>query len=296
MSGLFHSHIVLIEQTAIDAVLAMSVQVALRTGVFSFAGIGFFGVGAYAGANLIEHLNGAAVLILVTVACAIFGYILSLPLVRLRALYLGMATFAFVQILAVVAVNGGGITGGALGRFGIPRVLSTWELFVITGVCALTLAVFERGALGRSLQMIRVDERLAQSAGLNVAHARSVVFGISAALGALAGMMRAFTFGTITPADYGFDLVVAGLTMAVIGGVSSWRGALIGAIVIAWSPEIFSSAGRYHTVAFGVLIVAVVMFEPDGVMGIVNRCLSAIRRVRRRGRDTSSLIRSGTSS
>ena len=225
MNAWYSAHVVLFQTTAIYAVLALSFQVVLRSGVFSFASVGFFGIGAYVSANLAKHgVSGVLSMIIVFVGSAIFGYALSLPLVRLRGLYLGMVTFAFDQILIVVANNGGTYTGGPVGLFGIPFDVSTLELFIVAAICLLLVSQLERRSIGRSISVLRVDEQLARSMGVEVNRQRNFIFALSAALGGLAGVLNTFNFSTIAPGGFGFDLIVAGLTMAVVGGIGSWLG------------------------------------------------------------------------
>jgi branched-chain amino acid transport system permease protein len=285
MSGFYSSHVTLFQQTAIFVILALSFQVVLRSGVFSFASVGFYGIGAYATANLAKHgWPTAAVVLTVVVATALVGYALSLPLIRLRGLYLGMVTFAFDEILVVVANNGGKLTGGPIGLFGVSLTISTGALFALAIVAALLLSQLERRRLGRSLEMLRVDEQLARAMGVDVTRQRNFIFALSAALGSLAGVLNTITTSSIAPTGFGFDLIVAGLTMAVVGGVASWRGAVLGALIVVWFPEVFGFAGAYKAIVYGVLVILVVAFEPDGLLGIIRSAVGGIRSVRPRSR------------
>jgi branched-chain amino acid transport system permease protein len=273
----YSAHVVLFQTTAIYAVLALSFQVVLRSGVFSFASVGFFGIGAYVSANLAKHgVSGVLSMIIVFVGSAIFGYALSLPLVRLRGLYLGMVTFAFDQILIVVANNGGTYTGGPVGLFGIPFDVSTLELFIVAAICLLLVSQLERRSIGRSISVLRVDEQLARSMGVEVNRQRNFIFALSAALGGLAGVLNTFNFSTIAPGGFGFDLIVAGLTMAVVGGIGSWLGAVIGALIVVWFPQVFTFVGSYKAIVYGVLVILVVAYEPGGVLGLLQRGVRAI--------------------
>lgn len=274
----YSAHVTLIQTTAIYAVLGLSFQVALRSGVFSFAGVGFFGLGAYAGADMVKHGVPALVsMAAVTVICAGLGLALAVPLVRLRGLYLGMVTFAFDEILVVVATNGGSLTGGATGLYGIPLVVNTGELVVVAAACALVVSQLERRSTGRAVEALRLDERLARSLGIRVAAQRNLIFAVSAGLGGLAGAMNVFNFSTIAPTGFGFDLIVTGLTMAVVGGVSSWWGVVVGAVMVAWFPNVFAFVGGYRNLVYGVLVVLVIVYEPDGIAGLLRRGARLVR-------------------
>lgn len=280
MSAYYSSHIVLFQQTAVLGILALSFQVVLRSGVFSFASVGFYGAGAYAAADLAKHgFPTAAVLAVVIAVSAILGYGLSLPLVRLRGLYLGMVTFAFDQILVVVANNGGGLTGGPVGLFGVTLRIGTPALFVIAIAVALLLSQLERRSLGRSLLVLRIDEQLARAVGVEVVRQRNFIFALSASLGALAGALNTIATSSVAPTGFSFDLIVTGLTMAVVGGVGSWLGAAIGTVIVVWFPQVFSFVGAYRSIVYGVMVVLVMTFEPYGVLGLIQ---TGIRRLRPR--------------
>jgi branched-chain amino acid transport system permease protein len=293
VSDFYLLHQALFQSTAIYIVLALSFQVVLRTGVFSFASVGFFGIGGYLGAKLaLEGMPVQLALLVVVVTCAVLGYLLALPFVRLRGLYLGMVTVAFDQVVLIVANNGGRLTGGPNGLFGIPLGLSTGGLLTIAVVCVLLVSQLERRTLGRSLEAIRTDENLAKSMGFKVLHDRNFVFTLSATLGGLAGVMQATNFSFFGTPSFSFELVITGLTMAVVGGVDSWIGAIIGALFVVWFPTVATSvAGTWQQIIYGVLIIVVVTYEPGGIYGLVRRGVRAgLARRGSRGRATEAPV------
>jgi branched-chain amino acid transport system permease protein len=281
VSGFYASHLTLIQQTAVVAVLAMSFQVVLRSGVFSFASAGFYVVGAYALANMSKAgWPLLPALIVIVIIGAAGGYLLSIPFVRLRGLYLAMVTFAFAEILVVVADNGGSLTGGPVGVFGVTLGVSTPELFVIVAVAALGISQVERRGLGRALRVISIDEQLARTMGIEINRQRAFIFALSSALGALAGALNTVRTSSVAPTGFGYGLIVLGLTMAVFGGVGSWTGAIIGAVVVTWFPEVFGFVGNYRSVVYGILLILVVVFEPSGVLGLIGKLTALIRQAR----------------
>jgi branched-chain amino acid transport system permease protein len=281
LNGFYASHLTLIQQTAVVAVLAMSFQVVLRSGLFSFASAGFYVVGAYALANMSKaSWPLLPALIVIVIIGAAGGYLLSIPFVRLRGLYLAMVTFAFAEILVVVADNGGSLTGGPVGMFGVTLGVSTPELFVIVAVAALLISQVERRGLGRALRVISIDEQLARTMGIEVNRQRAFIFALSSALGALAGALNTVRTSSVAPTGFGYGLIVLGLTMAVFGGVGSWTGAIIGAVVVTWFPEVFGFVGNYRSVVYGILLILVVVFEPSGVLGLIGKLTALIRQAR----------------
>lgn len=289
MIGFYSSNITTFQNMTVLVLLALSFQVVLRTGVFSFASIGFYAIGAYTVADLAKAgLPISLNLVIVATAAAAIGYAMSFPLVRLRGLYLGMVTIAFDLMLAVVATNGGAVTGGVLGLFGLPLQIPTIFLFLIAAAAALVVSQLERRSLGRSLQVLHVDEQLARSLGSEVFRQRAFIFALSATLGAMSGALNTITTSTVGPSGFGFSLIVTGLAMAIVGGVGSWFGAVMGAIFVAWFPTIFAFVGAYQSVVYGALMILVVVFEPAGAYGLLVRVLGASQRVwRRRGPESS---------
>jgi branched-chain amino acid transport system permease protein len=259
----------LLQNILIAALLAFSVQVALRAGIFSLAGVGFYAVGSYAAAILVKH--GWPAVLAIAVALAIAGalsYALAWLLVRLRDLYLAMATVAFDLMVGVVALNWTGLTGGSLGLFAIPVAVTTLAMALTVAVVAVLLYLMEHGTIGRALETIREDEELAQSFAVDTRRYRRFAFIVSGMLGALAGAFHALLFNSITPNDAGFDLIVLALTMVIIGGFGSWMGALVGAILITWLPLKLASIGTWWDAVYGGLMILAATYIPGGLYGV----------------------------
>jgi branched-chain amino acid transport system permease protein len=280
MTDWYAANITTIQQTFVFLLLALSIQVVLRAGVSSFASIAFYGIGGYLGANLATAgfpLVGTLAVVVITAAA--IGFALAVPLTRLRGLYLGMVTFAVDQIVLILAANGGDLTGGTVGLFGVPAQLDTPALLAMAVVVVLLLSQLERGPLGRAFAALRVDENLTCAMALDARRLRVFVIVLSAVLGGLAGSANVLTFTVITPESFGFDLIITALTMAVVGGIGSWVGSVVGAIVVTWFPIAFPFLqGGFRQIVFGVVVVAVMVFEPDGLLGVVARLRSRFRR------------------
>ncbi|MEY9212188.1 branched-chain amino acid ABC transporter permease [Thermobifida halotolerans] len=281
MTAWYASHLVLIEATFINFLLALSIHVPLRVGVFSFAGVGSYGLGAYTAAVLTLRYEvpaavaiGAAVLF-----SALVGYLFSLLVARLSGLYLAMATIAFVLIIAVLATNGGELTGGAHGLYGVISDLTTGGVVVVCAVAALLLALTERGPLRRRVDAVREDPELSLSMGIAVVPMRQIAFAVSGALGACAGAMNTLLRTTVSPEEVNFHLIVLALTMVIIGGIRSWLGALIGAVIFTWLPSVLSTAGQWQDLVYGLIIILAAVFMPTGLLGLAQ---SGYRKLRGR--------------
>lgn len=270
MTAFYDSNLVLIQATLTGLVLALSVQVPLRMGVFSFAGAGSYAIGAYfAGILVIREDVPALVAIGGAMAVtAVIGLALGLLISKLNGLYLAMATVAFCLIITVIANNGGTLTGGATGIYGVITDFTMPTMFLLTGVALLLVALSERGRTGRRVDAVRDDPELAASMGIKVRRYRLTAFVVSGALGGLAGSMNVLVRSTVGPLDIGFGLIVLALTMIIVGGSRSWKGAVIGAIIFTWLPDLLLAIGEWQELVYGIMVAAAAIFIPRGIYGV----------------------------
>lgn len=279
----FSANEVLIQNILIAALLAFSVQISLRSGVFSVASVGTFAIGSYTAALLVK--DGTPVIIAmvaVVVGSALISWLLARLLVRLKDLYLAMATFAFVLMVQVVVSNWVSLTGGPVGVYGIPVAITTVTVLIVAIVVALLLTLLERGAMGRTLDVIREDDDLAQSFAIDTRRYKQFIFVLAGVIGGITGAFSALMFNAITPEGGGFDKIVLVLTIVVLGGRGSWIGALIGAIVLTWVPLELQAIGQWWNIVYGALLIAVAAYAPAGLLGFIQ---AAWRWIRSRTRD-----------
>lgn len=280
MSDWFAANTLLIQATMVSFLLALSLQVPIRWGVFSFAGLGAYTIGAYtAGILYLQHSVGTWPSILggvlvAAVACYAFSFLVS----RLDGLYLGMATIAFDLILAVIALNGGDLTGGGTGLFGVLGEITTVQILLICIAVAAVLTYTEHGRLGRRVDAASVDPELARAMGIQVVAMRRTSFAISGALGGLAGGINIMVFTTVSPTAVGFHLLITALTMVIIGGRRSWVGVLIGVVLLTWLPEFLHVISEWKLVIFGVVVTLLAVWLPEGLLGLGVKLVRALRR------------------
>jgi len=280
----------LIQSALVLAIFGYSLQVAMRAGVFSLAGAGFYAVGGYgAGALTLKHgWAPLPALLAAILAAGVVGLVLSLILGRLRSLYLAMATVAFDLLIQVAATQWKEETGGPLGLYGVPVAVTTTSLIVAVAIASALLVWREHGASRRTLEALRLDEEVAPVLGIDVRRRRHQAFVLSSMLGALAGGLNVMLFTTITPHEVGFNLIVSGLTIIVIGGISSWVGALVGAFIVTWLPELLAFSGSWRPVIQGLIIVFAVVWFNDGLVGVARRGWRWLREHRPRARSVVS--------
>jgi branched-chain amino acid transport system permease protein len=270
-----------LQNAMIYGLIGLSVYVALRAGMFSLAGVGFWGIGAYATGRLV--IEGVPTLLAIAATLAltiVLGALLAIVLGRLRDLYLVMATFAFALLVEVIAREWDAVTGGSVGLLGIPVKFTTAGLALALAICTVIVIVTERGKGGRTLTAVRVDEQLARTLGIPVVRRRVAAFVFSCMLGALSGSIQALMFNIMTPDQVSFDLVVDALTMVVIGGAAAWYGPLIGAAIVIWLPEILRFTGDWRMLVQGVVVVLIVMYAPQGATGLIQRIGKLLKRWR----------------
>jgi len=281
MSEWFYNNELVIQTVIVYALLAASVQVPLRSGTFSLAGIGCYGIGGYGAAYLVKDGRNVALSIaLAVVLCMAIGWILARILVRLKDLYLGIATLAFDLMVVVVALNWVDVTGGAVGMYGIPLSITTTTMVITLFAVAVLLTLLERGVIGRVLQTAREDEALAHSLAIDTKRYQRFTFVLSAGLGGLAGAYHGLSSYAISPSDSGFHLVVLALAMVIIGGFSSWKGAVIGAVILGWAPVLLVDIGEWWPAIYGAGMMAFAVLAPGGLMGIASTALLRYRSYR----------------
>jgi branched-chain amino acid transport system permease protein len=291
MSDFLDANAVLVQATFIGLVLALSVQVPLRMGVFSFAGAGSYGIGAYLAGilSLRYETPGLLSVLLAAAVTAIVGLLLGLVIARLAGLYLAMATVAFDLIISVIAINGGDLTGGPTGLYGVLTDFGTPQLIAVSLALLVLVALSEVGRTRRRVDAVRDDPELAASVGISVRRYRLVAFVASGALGGAAGAMNILVRSTVTPSDIGFGLIVLALTMIIVGGARSWKGAVIGAVIFTWLPEVLNAVGEWQALIYGVIVALAAIFLPRGIHGLY---VDARRALQRRRRAASSEVAS----
>jgi branched-chain amino acid transport system permease protein len=259
-------------------IVGLSFQVVLRSGVFSLAAAGFWGIGAYTSALLSESLGWAVAVVLALALSGALALGLAAVVARLRGLYLGMATIAFDLLVVSLAYGWDSLTGGALGLYGIPRSATLLSVGGLAVVATFVVAMLQSRAGGRFVDALRTDETLARSLGIETGRLRAATIVLSGVLGALAGAVTPLIFGVLGPEESGFPLVVLGLTIVVIGGSGSWAGPAIGALVVTALPEVLRGVDEWRDVVYGALIVLMVIFAPSGLLGLARSGRHGLRR------------------
>ena len=252
-------------------------------GQISIAQAAFFGIGAYGVAlGTVDYGMNFFVAMLIAVAFAgMCGLILGLGSLRLGGHYLAMISISFQQILTLVLTNWIPFTHGPDGVRNIPRPrffgISLEGGNAFLGLCLVVMvgvALFawrlKATKLGRAMQAVRDNDLAAATSGIDVFGTKVIAFGISAVLGAIGGGLFAGGFGYISPDQFSFAESIVLLTMALLGGVQSPFGALIGTMLLVILPETLRFLKQVYLAVYGAAVILIMVFLADGLWGFVD--------------------------
>jgi branched-chain amino acid transport system permease protein len=257
----------------INMLLGISIYFTLYTGLLSLANAGFMALGAYVSAVLTIHLGTPFPVSLLAgaLSAALIGWLLGLPVLRLRDVYLAIATLGFGEIIRIVAINfdkftGLTLLGGAQGLDGIPKLTTPAALVLTLVLLSFFLVQFHRSRAGRALAAIRRDENVAATMGIDVASYKLLAFVLGAFVAGLAGGFSAHLTRFVGPNDFTFSAAVNILSYAVLGGTLHWTGALVGAAILTILPEALRFMGEYRGILNGIILLLVIIFLPHGLV------------------------------
>jgi branched-chain amino acid transport system permease protein len=265
----------------------------------------FFAVGAYTAAVLIDQANWPywATLPVAAIVCFLVGYIFGLPALRLEGHYLALATFALAvavpQFLKYRHFEW--FTHGVQGinifkpdpPFGLPLSGDQWMYLIVLAVAVFMFWVARNlldSRTGRAMMAIRDHSMAASTMGINVAHYKTVVFGISALYTGVAGALHAIIFEFVAPDSFRFELSIAILVGAVVGGIASLPGAVIGGVFVQVIEKYADALTKKLTAAvnlpldlepwtiYGIALIVLMYTMPMGIAGGLGALWRRIRR------------------
>ncbi len=264
----------------IYVILAISLNIITGyAGQISLGHAAFFGIGAYASGMLATRVGAPFFLCLpfAVVVTGIVGAILGIPCLRVKEDFLAITTMGINFVVQAIFLYVP-FFGGALGISNIPvpsihGAEMTKSAYLIMVVLFVLLAVVVDGWLTRSwtglaLASIREDETAAEMSGVNLTRFKVIAFVLGSAMAGLAGGLYAHFMSFISAADFGFPESIVILSMVVFGGIGTLRGPIIGAIILGIAPELFRPILDYRTLLYGAMLVALMRFQPQGLLGI----------------------------
>lgn len=264
---------------AINIILATSLNLINGfTGQFSLGHAGFMATGAYVSAIFSMQFPEIPIFlcpIIGGLAAAVCGFLVGAPSLRLRGDYLAIVTLGFGEIIRVIVLNLQ-ITGGARGLEGIPGLIPFYNSSIVCwSYCTITLLLcwrLCRSSWGRAFQSIREDELAAQVMAVPVVKRKIAAFVISSFFAGIGGGLLAHVTNYLNPASFNFVRSVEVIIMIVLGGLGSWTGAIIGAIIVTLLPEFLRPIQEWigidlRMVIYSLMLLLVVILRPQGLVG-----------------------------
>lgn len=255
----------------INIILALGLNITTGvTGQLSMGHAGFMSLGAYSSAILSMQFSAPfwVALLCGALVAAFFGFLIGIPTLRLEGDYLAMVTIGFAEIVRVVFLNfepG----GKAVGLSGIPQNTTFGLVLLLVIVVIFFNARLLKSRLGRSMYAIRENEIAAEACGVNVTRIKVMAFTIGAFLGGLGGALYAHYMFFIRPQDFAFMQSIELLNMVILGGMGSIPGTVLGAVILTIAPELLRIVAEYRLLFYGALLVLLMIFRPNGLLGDV---------------------------
>ncbi|MCA9905956.1 MAG: leucine/isoleucine/valine transporter permease subunit, partial [Anaerolineae bacterium] len=247
-----------------------------------------YAVGAYVAAVLTSTgalgLTGGqmsfwVVIPIALIAAMITGFLLAMPVLKMRGDYLAIATLGFGEIIGTLAISDWlrPVIGGAQGVLFIPKpVIFGIELvnpeqlyYIVLAGCLVTLFVSIRlnnSRIGRTWMAIREDEDVAAAMGIDTARAKLLAFTVSAATGGVAGAIFATKVGTVFPNSFTVFVSINVLSLIILGGMGSNPGIVVGAIALVGMPELLREFSEYRWLIYGALLIFMMLNRPEGLI------------------------------
>ncbi len=256
--------------------LAVTWDMLLRSGQVSFGIAGFYGIGMYGSAIAMLRFGLPPLLSILAAGCfaaaiaLLFGFII----LRLRAIYFSIVTLAMAEIFRIILHNGGDFTGGAEGLI-LPNLISNGDsslYWLALGGVALAVGAsswFERSKMRLALTAIRNNELQAKSSGIGIFKYMLIAFVVTSFIQGMIGGIQIQSYGVASPDDsFSANYTLLPLAMALLGGVHSTIGPVVGALLLGVVSEVLKLKLPYgHLVVYGIIIVLVILFMPKGLYG-----------------------------
>ena len=269
----------------ISAMMALGLNILTGyTGLVSLGHAGFYAIGGYtAGLLMIEtNLPFLVTIAAAAVTSAIAGFLLGLPTLRLSGNYLTIVTLGFGEIIRMIIMNWRNVTNGVLGirpprptMFGMEFTFANhgfyYTMLGLLLIVSLACVAIIRSRSGRAFQAIKEDEIAATMMGIKTTRYKILAFTISAIIVGIAGALYASLMPHIDHDAFTFDISVLIVSMVIVGGMGTMRGMFLGAIILVSFPEVSRFLMEYRFVVYGLLLILMMRFRPQGILGWKSR-------------------------
>lgn len=269
--------VALLELSGLHVILALSVYATLMVGQFSLAQVGFWSIGAFTSGMLVTLYDAPLLggLLASGALCAVIGVILGYPCLRIRGIYLTLATVAFTEVVRVFFHNfehrvdvGGQVLGpaGPIGFRGI-SVLTTWPQILLAVIVFMAIfAWIERSRIGLAANAIREDETAAACTGVNPVLIKVGMFAFGAFVAGVGGGLYATYASYVVSDNFGFHMALLSIFYVAVGGTNRFIGPVVGATVLTLLPEAFRFAGDFRMILYALAVIGLVVLFPRGLV------------------------------
>jgi branched-chain amino acid transport system permease protein len=269
--GFYNQHELLIAQIGINAILAISLFVTFYSGQLTLANAGFMAIGAYTTVIMSLYLPTPLPLNMLVgaVLAGMIGVLVGLPVLRLRGVFLAIATIGFVEALRLGVILNVPITGEGQGLKNptADPLGGIVPILISLPILAYLIWRLTQTRLGQAWSAIREDELAASSNGINVPLYKMIAFVIGAVIAGYAGALETHINFFVDPTEYGITRTIQILTFAVVGGTTNVLGPIVGAVFLTALPEIVRQFASYRDVVNGIILILVIVFRPQGIVG-----------------------------
>ena len=283
LQGSYHRHVLVL--AGIFVLMALGFDLVLGyLGELSLGHAAFFGIGAYATALLTRNLAMPFPLdlALAGLLTGAFGFLIGGPSLRLTGPYFAIVTFGFAEILRLVALNWTSVTRGPMGLPDVPHAhLGSYQIdtqigyyyivLVLVGVAVLVTRRLLDSTVGHAFLAIRENAELAASVGVATFRLKVVGFVIGMVFTGMAGSVYARYVHFVDPTALSFYYTVTVVSMVIVGGQGSIAGTVVGALLFTLLPVYLRVAKDWRLVIFGALLMAAIVFMPEGLQGLWRR-------------------------
>jgi len=282
-------HLMVLNVAALNIIVVIGLNLLMGyAGQISLGHAAFFGLGAYLSAIFTTTFGFHIwpTMIMAMVITGMISYAIGIPTLKLEGHYLVMATLGFNVIVYIVMIQLNAVTGGPSGFAGIPRIQigeftfdSDRKIYYLFWTVTLGVLLFSlnliHSRVGRAMAALSHNELAAKCVGIDTQSYKVKIFVISAILGSLAGSLYAHYITFISPGTFSFYYSIQVVTMVMIGGIGSLWGSLFGAILLTILPEILHFVKEYNVLVYGLILMVVLLFFPQGLLPGVVRIFKA---------------------
>ena len=252
----------------INMIMGLSMFLPMTVGQLSFGQAGFMSIGAHIAVvlTLYAGVSFPIALLVAGLGSGLVGFLVGVPVLRLRGLLLALVTFAFAQVVEVFFLNFKP-TGAAEGIRGIFPYTNLWYVYGFLVLLVLFLARLRRSRMGRAFDAVKLDETAAEATGIDVTRAKLTAFAAGAFVAGVGGGLYAHHAVFIQYDNFDFKRSVDIAMYMVLGGMDVLYGPLLGAFVITYLSTALQFLTDWRWEVWGSIVILVMIFRPQGILG-----------------------------